>query len=537
MEQVIVVGGGPVGLWLAAELRLGGVSVTVLEARAARGPHSRALTVHPRTIENLAFRGAAEPFLAEGLRIPRGHFAGLRELMDFAVLDTPFPFTLALPQTRTEELLEAHARAAGARILRGHRVTGLSQETNADADAGAGDGTGRSVTVRVEGPDGPYVLEAAYVVGCDGTRSAVRDAAGIGFPGTDATVRAWLGDVVVDDPPAEPALSVSGPRGALLAVRLPGGLYRFVGITPEDVGTGPAGAPTLAELRAKVTRITGRDFGMRDPVWLSRFDNATRQAARYRSGRVLLAGDAAHMHFPAGGVGLNVGIQDATNLGWKLAAVVRGAAPAALLDSYHDERHPIGAELLESTRAQTSLMTAFSAEGQALRAFLGGRIASVPAFSKDLAERLSGLAVAYPPAPGEAVHPLTGRRVPDLALDLDLDLELELERTDADGLSGPSGPSSLFRLLRDGRHVLLDLADTGTGTSSDTGTGSSPGTDPGTGSAAYGAALPPGTATYRARLASGHPGWSGLRAVLVRPDGHVAWAADADAHADPVTTG
>ncbi|MEV7867662.1 FAD-dependent monooxygenase [Streptomyces sp. NPDC088124] len=514
MEQVIVVGGGPVGLWLAAELRLGGVSVTVLEARAARGPHSRALTVHPRTIENLAFRGAAEPFLAEGLRIPRGHFAGLRELMDFAVLDTPFPFTLALPQTRTEELLEAHARAAGVRILRGHRVTGLSQ----DADAEDGSGSG-SVTVRVEGPDGPYVLEAAYVVGCDGTRSAVRAAAGIDFPGTDATVRAWLGDVVVDDPPAEPALSASGPRGALLAVRLPGGVYRFVGTTPEDVGPGPAGAPTLAELRAKVTRITGRDFGMRDPVWLSRFDNATRQAARYRSGRVLLAGDAAHMHFPAGGVGLNVGIQDATNLGWKLAAVVRGMAPAALLDSYHGERHPVGAELLESTRAQTALMTAFSAEGQALRAFLGGRIASVPAFSKDLAERLSGLAVAYPPAPGEAVHPLTGRRAPDLELDLD--------RTDADG---SSGPSSLFHLLRDGRHVLLDLASTGPDTTPGTGTGT------GTGSAAaYGAVVPPGTAVYRARLTSGRSGWSGLRAVLVRPDGHVAWAADA--HAGPVTTG
>ncbi|MFE2942671.1 FAD-dependent monooxygenase [Streptomyces sp. NPDC059255] len=533
MEQVIVVGGGPVGLWLAAELRLGGVSVTVLEARAARGPHSRALTVHPRTIENLAFRGAAEPFLAEGLRIPRGHFAGLRELMDFAVLDTPFPFTLALPQTRTEELLEAHAQAAGVRILRGHRVTGLSQDADADADAGAdaGDGAGADsgsgsgpVTVRVEGPDGPYVLEAAYVVGCDGTRSAVRAAAGIGFPGTDATVRAWLGDVVVDDPPAEPALSASGPRGALLAVRLPGGLYRFVGTTPEDVGTGPAGAPTLAELRAKVTRITGRDFGMRDPVWLSRFDNATRQAARYRSGRVLLAGDAAHMHFPAGGVGLNVGIQDATNLGWKLAVVVRGAAPATLLDSYHDERHPVGAELLESTRAQTALMTAFSTEGQALRAFLGGRIASVPAFSKDLAERLSGLAVAYPPAPGEAVHPLTGRRAPDLELELEVEVEVEVEvdRTDADA----DGQSSLFRLLRDGRHVLLDLAGTG------------PGTNPGTGSlAAYGPALPPGTAVYRARLTSGRPGWSGLRAVLVRPDGHVAWAADADADTTPVTAG
>ncbi|MFI6700802.1 FAD-dependent monooxygenase [Streptomyces sp. NPDC050509] len=519
-EEVVVVGGGPVGLWLAAELRLGGASVTVLEARAARGPHSRALTVHPRTIENLAIRGIAEPFLAEGVRIPEGHFGGLTERMDFAALDTPFPFTLALPQTRTEELLEAHARAAGARVLRGHRVTGLAQEADgaeaapetgpqAGSGTGSGPGTGSgseagagSVTVQVEGPDGPYALEAAYVVGCDGTRSTVRSAAGIDFPGTDATVWGWLGDVVLDDPPAEVGLTAWGPRGGLLAVRLPGGLHRFVGATPEDFGATPAGDPTLEELRTKVAGITGRDFGMRDPVWLSRFGNATRQAARYRAGRVLLAGDAAHMHFPSGGVGLNVGIQDATNLGWKLAATVRGTAPAALLDSYHDERHPVGAELLESTRAQTALMTGFSTEGLALRAFIGGRIASVPAFSKDLAERLSGLAVAYPPAPGDPVHPLTGRRAPDLALD-----PAGTGDTGGPGAEGAAGPYRLFDLLRDGRHVLLDLAGGGAD-------GGAPET-------------PPGTVPYRARLASAHPGWSGVRAVLVRPDGHVAWAADA----------
>ncbi|MFE4058611.1 FAD-dependent monooxygenase [Streptomyces sp. NPDC059096] len=491
-EEVIVVGGGPVGLWLAAELRLGGVSVTVLEARKVRGPHSRALTVHPRTIENLAFRGAAEPFLAEGVRIPRGHFGGLTELMDFSALETPFPFTLAIPQTRTEELLEAHARAAGARILRGHQVTGLAQE----ADAGR-------VTVRVTGPDGPYALEASYVVGCDGTRSTVRDAAGIDFPGSDANVWGWLGDVVLDDPPAEVGLSVSGPRGGMLAVRLPGGVHRFVGVAPEGIGTTPPGEPTLEELRATVTGIIGRDFGMRDPVWLSRFGNATRQAARYRAGRVLLAGDAAHMHFPAGGVGLNVGLQDATNLGWKLAATVRGTASAGLLDSYHDERHPVGAELLESTRAQTALMTAFSAEGQALRAFIGGRIASVPAFSKDLAERLSGLAVAYPPAPGGAAHPLTGRRAPDLALD-----------PDGTGAEGAAEEVGLFTLLREGRHVLLDLTEGGLGAAAREGAAAGEGVP----------VLPSGTVTYRARLVSAHPGWSGVRRALVRPDGHVAWA-------------
>ncbi|MEV7087910.1 FAD-dependent monooxygenase [Streptomyces sp. NPDC093085] len=520
VEDVIVVGGGPVGLWLAAELRLGGASVTVLEARTVRSPHSRALTIHPRTIENLAFRGVAGPFLAEGGRIPRGHFGGLEALLDFSVLDTPYPFTLALPQARTEELLEDHARAAGVRILRGHRVTGLSQGAGSD-----------SVTVRVEGAEGvggaaaagggeagvgAYALAGRYVVGCDGTRSTVRAAAGIGFPGTDATVWGWLGDVVLDDPPPGAGLlNLSGPEGGLLVVPLGGGPHRFVGITPEDIGAAPDGPPVLAELRAKVTRIAGRDFGMRDPAWLSRFGNATRQAARYRAGRVLLAGDAAHMHFPAGGVGLNVGIQDATNLGWKLAAVVRGAASPGLLDSYHAERHPVGAELLESTRAQTALMLGFSPEGQALRAFLSGRIAGVPEFSRDLAERLSGLSVAYPPAPGSGAHPLTGRRAPDLALEPAPPGGPDAGSPDAGSpdsgspaAGSPSaGATTLFGLLRDGRHVLL-LGGGG-----------------GAGEEGHGPAeVPDGTVVRRARLVSSHPGWSGVRSVLVRPDGHVAWA-------------
>ncbi|MGW4237288.1 FAD-dependent monooxygenase [Streptomyces sp. NPDC004749] len=513
-EEVVVVGGGPVGLWLAAELRLGGASVTLLETREERNPHSKALTLHPRTLEILAFRGAAEPFLAEGRPIPNGHFGSLDDRMDFGALDTPFPYTLALPQARTEELLEARARSAGVRIRRGHRVTGLVQKADA-------------VTVTVEGPGGEaYPLRARYAVGCDGTRSTVREAAGIGFPGTDATVWGWLADVSLDSPPPGPGLSVSNSEGGIMALRLPGGLYRFVGVTREDMGARPAAAPTLTELRAKIARVAGDDFGMRDPVWLSRFGNATRQAACYRAGRVLLAGDAAHTHFPAGGVGLNVGLQDATNLGWKLAAVVRGTAPESLLDSYHDERHPVGAELLESTRAQTALMTAFTAEGQALRAFLGRLIATNPAFSRDLAERLSGLSVAYPPAHGTAahgtaargtaargtagpgaaaavdVHPLAGRRAPDLAF----------AGRDSDG-HGEGAETSLFTLLYAGRHVLLDLTgEAGDALAAPSGPSS-------------GLPVPAGrTVVHRAPLARPHPGWSGVRSALVRPDGHVAWA-------------
>ncbi|MET9224295.1 FAD-dependent monooxygenase [Lentzea sp. NPDC003310] len=383
MYDVVIVGAGPTGLWLAGELRLGGASVAVLETRRERDPNSKALTIHPRTIEIFDCRGVAEPFLREGLRIPNGHFGGLADRMDFSVLDTPYPFTLALPQARTEELLEERAVEMGATVRRGCRVTGLVPEG-----------------VSLEGGE---VVAARYVAGCDGTRSTVREAAGIEFAGTDATTWGWLGDVVLDDPPPRGFSSVTGPSGGLMVVPLPGGVHRIVGGDPATNGAEWPGELTLEELRASVTAIAGTDFGLRDPRWLSRFGNATRQAVAYRSGNVLLAGDAAHMHFPTGGVGMNVGIQDAHNLGWKLAAVAAGRSDSALLDTYHAERHPVGADLLRHTRAQTALMTGYSPEGQALRAVVSGLIASAPDMSKVLAERLSGLDVAY----------ATGRRVPD----------------------------------------------------------------------------------------------------------------------------
>ncbi|MFH8793492.1 FAD-dependent monooxygenase [Streptomyces sp. NPDC017941] len=461
-RHVVIAGAGPVGLWLAAELRVGGVQVTVLERSVTPSPHSRALTVHPRTLEVLDCRGVVEPFLAEGLRLPDGHFAALDSRLDFGVLDTPYPFTLAIPQARTEALLAEHARAAGADIRRGHRLTGLAEHAS-------------GVRVSVTGPQGPYETDAAYVVGCDGTRSTVRDAAGIGFPGSDATVWGWLGDVVLDAPPAGPVLGHASPRGGLMCVPLPGGVHRFVGHTPQDQRPDWPGELTFEELRAKVVRITGEDFGMRDPRWLSRFGNAARQAETYRKGRVLLAGDAAHMHFPAGGVGLNVGVQDAANLGWKLAATVRGDAPDGLLDSYHRERHPVGAELIRTTRAQTALMTAYSGDGGALRELLSDAVAAVPEFSRRLAEGLSGLAVAYP-ADGDA-HPLTGRRAPNLRL---------------------ASGAELFGLLRAGRYVLLDLAGTGR------------------------ADGPSDAVVHEGPPADAGADWAGVESVLIRPDGYVA---------------
>ncbi|WDM14034.1 FAD-dependent monooxygenase [Streptomyces lavenduligriseus] len=471
-QQVVIAGGGPVGLWLAAELRLGGVTVTVVEERRERDQRSRALTVHPRTLEILASRGAHGPFLEAGSPIPSGHFGGLDARLDFRALDTPFPYTLALPQARTEEFLEERALALGVRLLRGHRVTGLTQLPDA-------------VTVRIQGPEGPYELRAAYAVGCDGVRSTVRAAAGIGSPGTPATVLGFLGDVRLDSPPP-PGFSVCGPSGGLMAVPLPGGTTRLVGITPDDLTATWPGDLTLDELRAKVRAIAGRDFGLRDPVWLSRFGNATRQAERYRDGRVLLAGDAAHQHFPTGGVGMNVGIQDAHNLGWKLAAVLAGRADETLLDSYHDERHPVGARLLESSRAQTALMTAFSPEGLALRAELSALLAAQPALNATLAERVSGLADGYPPE-DPAAHPLTGTRAPDLAVE---------------------GSEGLFSLLRPGRPLLLDLAG-----------------DLPAGSSA------PGAVRHTGALLGPPAAWAGVRAALIRPDGHVAWARTERDHA------
>ncbi|MGC5363565.1 FAD-dependent monooxygenase [Streptomyces sp. DT24] len=470
-QQVVIAGGGPVGLWLAAELRLGGVSVTVVEERADIDQRSKALTIHPRTIEILASRGVHKPFLTEGMPIPSGHFAMLDDRLDFRALETPFPYTLALPQARTEELLEEHALALGATIVRGHHVTGFTEHAE-------------SVTVRVDGPDGPYELQAAFIIGCDGSRSTVRTAAGIDFVGTPSTVLGWLGDVTLDSPP-RPGFSTFGLRGGVMVAPLPGGRYRVVGASPDSLTTQWPGDLTLEELRARTVAITGEDFGMRDPIWLSRFGNATRLAARYRRGRIVLAGDAAHQHFPAGGVGMNVGIQDAHNLGWKLAATLRGWAPDHLLDTYHTERHPVGAQLMEHSRAQTALMTGFTPEALDLRSLFSGMIATQPALNKALSERLTALAVGYP-TPDPTAHPLVGTRAPDLAF--------------------TGSENHLFSRSRPDSYLLLDLT---AGVLTDR--------------------ARPGLVVHTSTLDRAPDAWATVRAALVRPDGHVAWAgADED---------
>ncbi|MFC9999075.1 FAD-dependent monooxygenase [Nocardia sp. NPDC127526] len=456
--DVAIAGAGPVGLWLAGELRLAGVSVVVVEAREERDPNSKALTIHPRTIEVLASRGLAGRFLAEGRRVPRGHFGMLENWLDFELLDTPYPFTLVVPQARTEELLEEHARNAGADIRRGQRVSDVVQHED-------------GVTVRIEGrPD----LTARWAVGCDGVRSAVRQAAGIEYPGTPASVLGWLADVEMTAPPQVPAFSRWTQEGMVMVAPMPGERYRLVGLAPKDIRTDWPGELTLDEVRARVREIVDADWGMHSPIWLSRFGNASRQADRYRQGRVLLAGDAAHQHFPAGGVGMNVGIQDAMNLGWKLAATIHGRAPDGLLDSYHLERHPVGAALLRSTQAQTAVMSDFSPEGAQLRALLSELIATRPGFARPLAEQLAGLAVAYPAEPG--AHPLTGTRAPDFELQ--------------DG-------STVFSALRGGSHLVLDFTDSVSALAN--------------------------SAVHRVLPVSGRPEWAGVAAALVRPDGYLAW--------------
>ncbi|HYQ63100.1 FAD-dependent monooxygenase [Actinophytocola sp.] len=392
--EVLVVGGGPVGLWLAGELGLAGVRTVLVERLAERSPHSKALGIHARTLEVFAARGVVDEFLDNGIKVPAWHFGMLPQKPDYTGLATPYPFILAFPQSRTEEILERRAVALGARILRGREVTALHDDDE---------------SLTAELADGSRIT-ARYVVGADGAGSTVRRLAGIGFPGVDGTAFGFLGDVVLDAPPP-PGLTLHNEHGALVVAPVPGGFFRLTGYDAADQEPGRR-TVTLEELRASVTRIAGTDFGLRDPNWLSRFSSATRHAETYRKGRVFLAGDAAHMHFPAGGVGLNVGVQDAMNLGWKLAAVLRGRTAPGLLDTYHDERHPVGVDLVEHTLAQTALLTAVSPEGRALRDLFGKLISTQPAMARELAEKLSGIAVRYPP-PDPDAHPLTGTRVAD----------------------------------------------------------------------------------------------------------------------------
>lgn len=455
-HAVVIAGGGPVGLMLAGELALAGVDVAIVERRAR--PElvgNRAGGLHARTIELLDQRGIAERFLAQGKVMQVAAFAVPLDISD---LPTRHNYGLALWQTHIERILGEWVAELGVPIDRGREVTGFAQDDDG-VDVALADGA---------------VVRAQYLVGCDGGRSAVRKHAGIELVGWDAATSYLIAECAMTEAPASGFRRT--PQGVHAMGPLDGGPRVRVVLAEPEV---QHGEPTLDELRAALVAGYGTDFGVHDVTWLSRFSDATRQAAAYRDRRVLLAGDAAHVHSPVGGQGLNLGVHDAVNLGWKLAQVVHGASPASLLDSYHAERHPVGARVLRTTMALTALQRG-DERSNALHEAVGD-LMRMDEPRRRYGAMMAGLDVHYDLGAG---HPLLGRRMPDLDLVTD------------------AGPRRVFSLLHAARPVVLRFA---------------------------GDALPAACVDARYDGAWELPAIGAVpapAAVLVRPDGHVAWVGD-----------
>jgi 2-polyprenyl-6-methoxyphenol hydroxylase-like FAD-dependent oxidoreductase len=476
-HAVVIAGGGPAGMMLAAELALAKVDVAVVERRPDHVlVGSRAGGFHSRTIEVLDQRGVADRFLAEGQVAQVAMFG--TTVLDMSDFPTRHPYSLGIWQSQIERIMAAWIVELPVRIYYGCEVTGFAQD-DTGVDVGLSDGQS---------------LRAQYLVGCDGGRSLIRKAAGIEFPGWDATRSNLIAEVEMTE---EPELGIRRDQKGIHAlgrleyeiregevVYMDGGPIRVM-VTEEHVGL--TTEPTLRDLSEALIAVYGTDYGIHSPTSISRFTDMTRQAAAYRAGRVLLAGDSAHVHYPAGGQGLSLGVQDAVNLGWKLAQVVNGTSPESLLDTYQDERHPVAARALQHTMAQTALQRP-DERIQAL-ADVVSELASMDEPRKRLAGIISGLDIHYDLGEG---HPLLGRRVPDLDL------------VTADG------PLRVFELLHDAKPVLLSLGEPG-------------GFD---------------LAPWADRVQLIDAEYVGLwelpvlgavtapTAVLIRPDGYVAWVGD-----------
>src|SRR5215211_2573854 len=416
-HAVVIAGGGPAGMMLAAELALAKVDVAVVERRPNHVlVGSRAGGFHSRTIEVLDQRGVADRFLAEGQVAQVATFA--TTVLDMSDFPTRHPYSLGIWQNQIERIMAAWIAELPVRIYYGCEVTGFAQ-----------DNTG----VDVELSDGRS-LRAHYLVGCDGGCSVIRRAAAIEFPGWDPTKSNLIAEVeMAEEPPRGIRHDAIGVHG--LHRLEDGGTVRVV-VTEQQLG--PTSEPTLRDLSEALITVYGTDFGIHSPTWISRFTDMTRQAVAYRAGRVLLAGDSAHVHYPAGGQGLSLGVQDAVNLGWKLAQVVKGTSPESLLDTYHAERHPVAARALQYTMAQGALQR----RDERIKALVDevSELASMDEPRKRLAGIISGLDIHYDLGEG---HPLLGRRMPDLDL------------VTADG------PLRVFELLHDARPVLLNLDEPG----------------------------------------------------------------------------
>ncbi|MEN3361755.1 MAG: hypothetical protein V7637_5737, partial [Mycobacteriales bacterium] len=389
---VIVVGAGPTGLLVAGDLAAAGVRTLLLERRAGQSNLTRAFAVHARTLESLDARGLADELIGTGQPLRALRLLGRFDL-DLSRLPTRYPFVLVTPQYETERLLSRRARAAGAEIADGAEAVAVRQ---------AGDG----VEVDVRDASGDVrTRRAAYLVGADGVHSSVRRALGVPFPGRSLAQSVMLADVRLAEPPADVLLANSTGEGFAFVAPFGDGWYRVIAFRHGE--RLPDTAPVeLDEIREITRAALGTDLGIHDARWMSRFHNDERQTPRYRIGRVFLAGDAAHVHSPAGGQGMNTGLQDAANLSWKLAAAIQGWAPDGLLDTYEGERHPVGKLVLRSSGAIIRLAMVKSRLGRMARNFIGGNALRLPPIAHKAAGVISGIGIDYPGAPRAADVPL-----------------------------------------------------------------------------------------------------------------------------------